>query len=54
VRPLAKKPALLDYANGQLNLAQLYNALESPAAGNWKELEHDHAITNADNDFAVD
>jgi hypothetical protein len=40
----ANKAALVEYAQGSLNLAQLYNAIGSPAAGNWQELEHEHAV----------
>lgn len=38
----ANKGALVDYANNQINLAQLYNAIASPAAGNWQELAEEH------------
>jgi hypothetical protein len=31
------KNALLAYANGEIHLAQLYNAIGSPAAGKWQE-----------------
>jgi hypothetical protein len=37
----ANKSALLDYANDKMNLAQLYNAIGSPAAGNWQEPEQE-------------
>lgn len=33
----ANKDALFDYANGGMNLAQLYTAIESPAGGKWNE-----------------
>ena len=33
------KDALLEYANGDLNLAQLYTAIDSPAGGKWQEFE---------------
>jgi hypothetical protein len=33
----ANRDALLAYAQNEINLAQLYNAIESPAAGNWQE-----------------
>jgi hypothetical protein len=29
---------LLDFTDDRLNLAQLYNAIDSPAAGNWQDL----------------
>ncbi len=31
------KNYLYDYAKGQIHLAQLYNRIDSPAAGNWRE-----------------
>ena len=36
-RFLQNKQALSDYIGGDINLAQLYNAIGSPAAGNWFE-----------------
>jgi hypothetical protein len=36
---VSNKDALVDYAQGTLNLAQLYNAIGSPAAGNWQDFE---------------
>jgi hypothetical protein len=41
VRWNANKGALLQYARDEINLAQLYNAIGSPAAGNWQEPEPD-------------
>jgi hypothetical protein len=38
-RWFSNKDALVDYAQGTLNLAQLYNAIGSPAAGNWQDFE---------------
>jgi hypothetical protein len=35
----ANEAELLAYANEEMNLAQLYNAIGSPAAGNWQEFE---------------
>lgn len=34
-----KKEPLLAYANGEINLAQLYNYIDSPARGNWQDPE---------------
>ena len=31
------KDALTEYVNGEKHLAQLYNAIGSPAAGNWRD-----------------
>jgi hypothetical protein len=44
VEPMAakwqlNKAVLVEYAQGNINLAQLYNVIESPAAGNWQDFE---------------
>ena len=36
-------PALIDYANDRINLAQLYTAIGSPAGGKWQESSDDEA-----------
>ena len=37
------KAALLAYATDQINLAQLYTAIGSPAGGKWQEPEGEEA-----------
>ena len=46
VEPMAtkwnrNKAALRSYADGEINLPQLYDQIESPAAGNWQYFEED-------------
>ena len=36
-RWLANRDVLVQYATNEINLAQLYNAINSPAAGNWQD-----------------
>lgn len=38
------RSALLDYANDQINLAQLYTAIGSPAGGKWQDGRYDEDI----------
>jgi hypothetical protein len=44
--------ALLDYASGAIHLAQLYNAIESRAAGKWVDKEDEEG--RPDDDFYAD
>lgn len=44
VRFRANKSALIDFADGNINLAQLYNAIGSPAAGKWVDANADEEI----------
>lgn len=36
----ANRSALVDYAVGDINLAQLYTAIDSPAGGKWEDYEN--------------